>query len=178
MQRGTKADAIITSGGVSKGDYDLVRLILGKIGRLVFSRIKMGPGAAVAFGMIERQPSDDYSTTVPVFSLSGPPAGCLINLETLVRPALLKMLGFKNLAHPSVEAITLNAAPQRAAMSFVKYSHLKETKDGYQVTFNDAEKMGMTSSIAAANSLTIIPQGSNIKAGDKIRVLPLDWHWS
>lgn len=180
IRRGVKADVIITSGGVSKGDYDLVRLVLGKIGRLVFARIRMGPGAAVAFGMVERQTPNDgnIAVTVPVFSLSGPPAGCLINFETLVRPALLKMLGFRNLAHPSVEAIALNSVPRKAVMSFVKYTHLRETKEGYVVAFNDTEKMGMTASIAGANSLTIIPEGTIVEAGDKIRVLPLDWHWS
>jgi molybdopterin molybdotransferase len=180
IRRGVKADAIITSGGVSKGDYDLVRLVLEKTGRLVFSRIRMGPGASVAFGTVERQNPNNgnVAVTVPVFSLSGPPVGCLINFETLVRPALLKMLGFRNLAHPSVEAIALNAVPRRAAMSFVKYTHLRETKEGYMVAFNDAEKMGMTASIAGANSLTIIPEGTVVEAGDKIRVLPLDWHWS
>jgi molybdopterin molybdotransferase len=178
IRRGMKSDAIITSGGVSKGDYDLVRLVLGKIGKLVFSRIKMGPGAAVAFGTVERYAANNGNTTMPIFSLAGPPAGCLINFETLVRPALLRMLGCLTVSHPSVEAITLDSVPRKMKMSFVKYTYLQETKNGYEVTFNNAGKAGMTASMAAANSLTIIPEGSAVKAGDKIQVLPFDWRWS
>jgi molybdopterin molybdotransferase len=175
IQRGMNADAIVTSGGVSKGDYDLVRLVLGKLGKLVFSRIKMAPGAAVAFGVINRPSADNKDLPMPVFSLAGPPAGCLINFETLVRPALLKMLGLAAVTHPSVEATALDSIPQKMKMSFVKYTHLQETKDGYRVTLNITGKAGTLASIAAANSLTVIPEGSVVKAGDKIRVLPLDW---
>jgi molybdopterin molybdotransferase len=175
IHRGMKADVIITSGGVSKGDYDLVRLVLGKLGKLVFSRIKMGPGAAVAFGKINRPSADDKDPAIPVLSLAGPPAGCLINFETLVRPALLKIRGLTTVAHPLVEAIAQDSIPQKMGIAFVRYSHLQEAGGRYLVTLNIAEKMGMLASIAAANSLTIIPEGSVVKAGDKIQVLPLDW---
>jgi len=175
IKKGMTADAIITSGGVSKGDYDLVRLVLGKLGELVFSRIKMGPGASVAFGVIKRFASNGADTTTPVFSLAGPPAGCLINFETLVRPALLKMLGFKTLAHPSIEATALDSIQRKMTKAFVRYTHLQKTESGYQVTLKIAEKTGMLASMATANSLTIIPEGSLVKAGDIIRVLPLDW---
>jgi len=175
IRKGMKADAIITSGGVSKGDYDLVRLVLGKLGEIVFSRIKMGPGAAVAFGVIKRFCADAPDIALPVFSLSGPPTGCLVNFETLVRPALLKMLGFATVAHPSVEATALDSIPFKMPNAFVRYTHLRRTEDGYLVTFNVAGNAGPLAALAAANSLTIIPKGTFVKAGDKIRVLPLDW---
>jgi molybdopterin molybdotransferase len=175
IRKGMAADAIITSGGVSKGDYDLVRLVLGKLGKLVFSGIKMGPGASAAFGLIKKSSANGADTVIPVFSLAGPPAGCLINFETLVRPALLKMLGFTTVAHPSVEATALDSIPRKRTMAFVKYTHLEETEGGYQVTLNITEKVGMLASMAAANSLTIIPEGSVVKAGDRIQVLPFDW---
>lgn len=174
IRKGMTADAIITSGGVSRGDYDLVRLVLGKIGGLVFSRIKMGPGAAVVFGVIKRLSTDNSNTPIPVFSLAGPPAGCLINFETLVRPALLKMLGLTTVAHPSIEATALDSIPQKMTMTFVRYTNLREIDGEYRVTLNIAEKTGMPASMVAANSLTIIPEGSAVKAGT-IRVLPLDW---
>lgn len=175
IRKGMTADAIVTSGGVCKGDYDLVRLVLGKLGELVFSRIEMRPGAAVAFGVIKRLSANGADTAIPVFSLSGSPAGCLINFETLVRPALLKMLGLTTLAHPSVEATALDAIPHTITMAFVRYTYLQETEGRYRVTLNVAENAGTLSSMVSANSLTIIPKGSVVKAGDKIRVLPLDW---
>ena len=93
IRKGMKADAIVISGGVSKGDYDLVRVVLGKIGRIAFSRSRTGSGPPVAFGVIQRPSVDGAGASIPVFSLPGSPAGCLINFETLVKPALMKMLG-------------------------------------------------------------------------------------
>ncbi len=168
------ADAVMTSGGVSMGDFDLVRLILQKKGKVVFSRIKMGPGGAVAFGTMKKS-SGRKSVSIPVFCLSGPPQGCVINVETLVRPALLKMRGLTELDHPLVEAVALDAIPDKMASNFVRYTDLQKTKDGYTVTLNLAEKAGVLPSFAMANSLTILPAGSTVKAGDTVSVMPFDW---
>ncbi len=175
IQKGLTADAIITSGGVSKGDYDLVRLVVGEMGQVIFSRVKMAPGAAVAFGLIETSRGDGGNRSVPVFALSGPPTGCLVNLETLVRPALLKMRGLVSTEHPSVDAVSLNEFSRKLSMSVAKWTHLTQVEGEYLVTLNRAEKDGMLSSMATANSLTIIPEGSTIKEGERIAVLPLDW---
>lgn len=168
------ADAIITSGGVSRGDYDLVRLVLEKKGKVVFSMIKMGPGGAVAFGTV-RKSSGRKAVSIPVFCLSGPPQGCLINLETIVRPALLTMRGLTDVSHPAVEAIALDSIPNRMAAAFVRFTNLMETPDGYSVTLNLAEKVGILRSLAVANSLTIIPEGTTVQVGDRVEVLPFDW---
>lgn len=175
IRKGLNADAIITSGGVSKGDYDLVRLVLGEIGHIIFSRIKMGPGAAAVFGLIEKPSGNCGNLSVPVFALSGPPTGCLVNLETLVRPALLKMRGVVSIDHPEIEAIAINEIPRKMAMSFARWTHVTQVEGEYQVELNRSEKAGMLASMATANSLTIIPEGSTVKAGDRVRVLPLDW---
>ena len=98
----SQADVILTSGGVSKGDFDLVRLVLGKLGKVVLHRLPMGPGGSFTFGSIRRG-ANGQSQDVPVFALAGPP-GCLVNFELLVRPALRKMLGYAQLRHPEVEA--------------------------------------------------------------------------
>ncbi|OPY77115.1 MAG: Molybdopterin molybdenumtransferase [Syntrophorhabdus sp. PtaU1.Bin153] len=175
IREGAKiADGIITSGGVSKGDYDLVRLVLGKIGEVVFSRIKMGPGAAVAFGMISGSSTGRHSS-IPVFGLAGPPPGCLVNFETLVRPFLLKMRGIAALNHPVVEAIAMDSVPGRMPMAFVRFTYLRKRERKYHVTLNGVEKIGALASMATANSLTIVPEGSTIEAGDRVAVLPLDW---
>ncbi len=172
---GVTADVVITSGGVSKGDYDLVRLVVGKLGKVIFSKIKMGPGAAVAFGVISNFSRDGGKKAIPVFSLAGPPAGCIINFETLVRPALLKMRGIAETGHPAVDATAMDSTPQRMGMAFVKYSRLEKVKGEYRVILGLGDRLGMIASMAAANSLAIIPAGSAVKAGDTIKVLPLDW---
>lgn len=166
LQKALTADAIVMSGGVSKGDYDLTRISLAKLGEVKFSRINMGPGASLAFGMIKM--TSDSEKSIPVFALSGPPAGCLINFETLVRPALLKMMGYTTLEHPLVKAKTQNAAPDKRKMAFVRWSNVERIDGEYSVKFNP---QGM----ATANSLTIIHEETSVQSGDKIEALPLDW---
>jgi molybdopterin molybdotransferase len=182
------ADVIITSGGVSKGDFDLVRLVLGKLGRVVFNRIMMGPGAAFTFGVLSRD-TGKRKLTVPVFALSGPPTGCLINFETLVRPALRKMLGYAEIRHPKVEAQAADAVSAKAPVkptkmpskstgapfNFVRWTNLAHTETGFMAKFNPADGLGFLATMATSNALTILPIGASIKPGDKVQVLPLDW---
>jgi molybdopterin molybdotransferase len=171
ITKGMKADAIISSGGVSKGDYDLTRLIIAKLGTLFFSRINMAPGAAVAFGLL---PGKDSGKLTPLFALAGPPAGSMVNFETLVRPALLKMLGREDVTRPSIEAMPTGALPEKNNMAFVKWTKMNKTGKGHQVAFDSGAK-GILSNLAAANSLTIIPPQTAVDAENPIEVLPLNW---
>ncbi len=171
--KGLAADAIISSGGVSKGDFDLVRLILGKIGKVVFATLQMGPGRSVTFGLVNRSERGGKQIPVPMFALSGPPIGCLINFETLVRPAMRKMTGHAIVHHPEVEARAADSFSMKAPFPFVKWTQLEETEAGYQVKLNSAPGAGFLSTMATANSLTILPPGASIDRGDKLRVLPL-----
>jgi molybdopterin molybdotransferase len=173
--KGLHSDAIITSGGISHGDFDLVRLTLGRIGRTLFSRINMGPGAGAVFGLINRPPVRGRNGEVPVFALSGSPAGCLINFETLVRPALLKMQGLARLSHPCVEATAANSAVNSKGMPCVRWTYLEENDGKYRAVINAGGNKANLTSIAMANSLTILPRESTVKAGDAVTVLPLDW---
>jgi molybdopterin molybdotransferase len=171
VKKGLSADAIITTGGVSIGDYDLVQEIIGKTGELIISSIKLGP--AIAFGLMGKNSEDKQHTTVPVFALEGPPLGCMIDFEMLVRPALLKMRGVQELNHPVVEAVSEESFTNIRPINAFKWSILKKTETGYTVKLNDANGLAHK---ANGNSLTIIPGGGVIKEGDKIQVLPLDWY--
>ncbi|MDD2463312.1 MAG: molybdopterin molybdotransferase MoeA [Desulfobulbus sp.] len=176
LDRALNVDAIITSGGVSKGDYDLVRLVLAKRGHIIFSRVKMGPGASVAFSMINKPENQGAgSGMIPVFSLSGPPVGCLVNLETLLRPALLKMRGLNQLKHPTVTAAATQELPRKMPFSFARYSNLQPCDGGYGVDLNSSAPMGDLASVANANALTIVSGNNSVKEGETIEVLPFDW---
>lgn len=167
IQSAAQADAIIMSGGVSKGDYDLTRIVIAKLGEVKFSRVDIVPGAAVAFGFVNIPSGNHRSSPVPIFALAGPPAGCLIDFETLVRPALLKMQGHSVLAHPSVAAVVPDAIQGKMKVS-IKWSNVKKMDEEYHVDLN---KVGM----AKANALTLISEGVTLQAGEKIQVWPLDW---
>jgi molybdopterin molybdotransferase len=169
------ADAIITTGGVSKGDYDIVRLLLGKKGEILFSRIDMGPGASVAFAMIKDLSDSSPSSRIPVFALSGPPAGALTNCETLVRPGLFRMRGIEETAHPAVDAEVVDGVAQKVPKTFVRWTRLTRTGTEYKVRLNPTDGKDPLATMASANSLTIIPKNVSVEPGDRMEVLPLDW---
>jgi molybdopterin molybdotransferase len=165
------ADVILTSGGVSKGDFDLVRLVLGQRGAVVLHHLKMGPGGSFTFGSLARADG----SRIPVFALAGPPAGCLVNFELLVRPALRKMLGYPELRHAEVEAEAMDSIVNRKPFDFVRWTELTPSPAGFRVRFNADLAQGFLMSMGRANALTILPTGAAIRPGDRVRVLPLDW---
>ncbi len=175
LRRAMSADAIITTGGVSKGDYDIVRLLLGRIGEVLFSRIAMGPGASVAFAVVDAPARPGRAVRTPVFALSGPPTGALVNCETLVRPGLLRMRGFRDTRHPAVEAEALDSVARKVPKAFVRWTRLIRTDGTYRVLFNPPAGTGPFAQMASANSLTIIPENTAVRAGDRVEVMPLDW---
>jgi len=184
ITRGLDCDAIFTSGGASKGDYDLVRLVLDEIGKVVFATLDLAPGRAAAFGVARRQGRQAGKKaggragkkTVPVFVLAGPPTGCLINFETLALPALKKMMGRADTAHPEVEAEALDAFAVRGPFAFALWTRLEKTANGYGVRLNassGAGRAGFLAAMAAGDALAILPRGADVKPGDKVRVLPV-----
>jgi molybdopterin molybdotransferase len=173
IRHGSNCDVIITSGGVSKGDYDLVKRVINSIGVVKLSRIKMGPGASFTFGLIDKLVK---SQTIPFFGLAGPPVGCMVNFETLVRPAMLKMRGFNNLSHSAVEAVADEDFQVKRLMAFVKWTVLRKENGEFHVRLNDSEPGGEMLSVVKANSLTIIPEGGKIHKGDKVKVYPFNWY--
>ena len=175
INKGITMDAIITSGGVSQGDFDVIRNVIAKIGELAFAKINLAPGAAVSFGKINKSIDGEKIKSIPIFALSGPPAGCLINCETLVRPALLKMLGKENTEHPIIETIAKDSVSTKRAIDFARWTRLEKVDDRYYVEMNTADKIGVLAAFASANSLTIIPKETIVNNGDKITVMPLNW---
>ncbi len=176
FRKGFNADMILISGGVSYGDYDLVRLVLDKIGEVKFSRINIGQGAAFVFGIISRTANIKQNASIPVFALSGPPITCLANFETLVRPIILKMMGYKNLQHRSVEAIANDTITNKKTRNFVYLTGTKKVGHNYYVNFSHSEKGCFFTEMAKFNSLNIIPSGSTLNKGDKVKTLMLDWY--
>jgi molybdopterin molybdotransferase len=175
MQKALALDAIVTIGGVSQGDYDLVRVVIDQIGKVIFAKIKMGPGASMAYGRVNAPSSDNPERTIPVFALAGPPAGCMINCETLLRPAIFKMMGNADLSHPIVRAKAKGDSPNTKPLAFVKWTKLAKVNGEYYVDIDDAEDPSPLATLARGNSLTIIPAGKTVESGDVIPVLPLDW---
>ncbi len=167
LREGLRADTILSSAGVSVGDYDLVKDILRGIGfQMEFWGVAMRPGQPLAFGTIEGKPT---------FGLPGNPVSSMVCFEQFVRPSLLKMMGHKNLFRPLVEAVLKEEISKMPGRRHFMRAKLSLEEDRYVVTTTGPQGSGILNSMVEANSLVIVPEEvAEIKAGEKVRVQILD----
>ncbi len=161
------ADMLITSGGVSMGDYDLVKDVLAKQGEISFWTVRMKPGKPLAFGVIEG---------VPHLGLPGNPVSSMVTFEIFARPAIMKMMGKKNLSKPSVRAILENDIKNTDGRRIFARAIVRREDDRYFAQLTGPQGSGILTSMARANGLAIIPEDvKGMKAGDVVQTLMLDW---
>lgn len=158
------SDVIVSSGGVSMGDYDYVRKVLGDLGDIDFWKVAIKPAKPFAFGMLGG---------VPFFGLPGNPVSAFVAFEQLVRPALLSMQGATSLFRPRVKAIAgEKMSSDDARLEFVRVSlHLDEERGRLTASLSGSQGSHVLSALAAADGFAIIPTGiAEIKAGAGVDV--------
>ncbi len=175
IDEGLSADMLITSGGVSRGDYDMVKDVLAEWGEIGFWTVCMKPGKPIAFGIMKKM-EGMREKKIPHLGLPGNPVSSMITFEQFARPAILKMLGKEVLAKPVIQAIIeddfVNSDGRRL------FARVVVTKRGgqYHASLTGPQGSGILTSMAKANGLAIIPENSKgVKAGDKVEVQMLDW---
>jgi molybdopterin molybdotransferase len=176
LHLGLDADMLVTSGGVSLGDYDIVRDVLAKEGEVVFWRVKQKPGKPLAFGMIKALVEGGGVRKIPLFGLAGNPVSAMLNFELFVRPAMLKMMGREKLSKPTIEAtIEEPIANTDGRRIFARV--VVEKRDGnYFARLTGPQGSGILTSMTLANGLAIVPEDTPaVKKGDKVQVMMLDW---
>jgi len=172
---GLDADMLITSGGVSKGDYDIVKDVLAEHGEIGFWTVCMKPGKPLAFGVIKKV-TGRKKRKVPHLGLPGNPVSSMITFEQFARPAILKMLGKKILAKSTIRAIIEDDIENTDGRRL--FARVMVTKRGgqYHASLTGPQGSGILTSMAKANGLAIIPESSQgVKAGDVVEVQMLDW---
>jgi len=158
-----QADVLLTSGGVSVGDYDLVKQILNEVGKLEFWRVRMRPGKPLAFGSIDGK---------PIFGLPGNPVSAMVCFELFVRPALRKIGGYQQLLRPSVWAKLLDADLESNERRQYLRVIVKSSATGLTAELTGAQGSGLVSSMARANGLLIVPEaGQGINRGEMAEVV-------
>lgn len=162
-----RADLFLTSGGVSVGDYDVVKDVLGREGRMQFWQVNMKPGKPLAFGLL--------GGGVPLIGLPGNPVSAMVSFEQFARPAILKMLGHRELAKPIVQAILDEDLENSGRRGFVRVVVTK--REGcYHARATGEQGSGVLTSMARANGLAVIHEGlRGVQAGSEIAVQMLDW---
>ena len=176
LDEGLNSDILVTSGGVSLGDYDIVKDILAKRGEIAFWTVCMKPGKPIAFGVIKKI-ENGREKKVPHLGLPGNPVSSMITFEQFARPAILKMLGMKNFAKPTIQAIIENEIKNTDGRRV--FARVVVTKRGgqYYACLTGDQGSGILTSMAKANGLAIIPEtAEGVKAGDIIQVQMLDWN--
>jgi molybdopterin molybdotransferase len=172
---GLDADMLITSGGVSKGDYDIVKDVLAEHGEIGFWTVRMKPGKPLAFGIIKKT-EGGREKKVPHLGLPGNRVSSMVTFEQFARPAILKMMGKKILAKPVIRAIIENdivATDERRL--FARVNVIKR-KGQYRASLTGHQGSGILTSMTKANGLAVIPENSKgVKAGDTVEVQMLDW---
>jgi molybdopterin molybdotransferase len=172
IHEGLDADMLVTSAGVSKGDYDVVKDVLAKEGEIAFWTVAVKPGKPLAFGAFEKD-----GRRVPHIGLPGNPVSSMVAFELFGRAAILKMLGKTDLRRPIVRAISEerieNLGDPRV---YLARCVVTERGGRYYARLTGAQGSGILTSMVRANALTIIPAAVDVvEAGEEIDVMMIDW---
>ena len=168
----TKCDAIVTSGGVGQGDFDVVKIVLSRIAEMNWMQMAIKPAKPFAFGKLKT--SD--ARVIPIFGLPGNPVSSMISFEILARPALRKMMGHtQNLTRPTVRAI-VDAPMKRKQDGKIHFMRVfgEFTNDG-RLHVRDTGPQGshQLAATSQANGLAIVPDGQGLPAGAEVDVMLL-----
>lgn len=164
-----RCDALVTSGGVSMGDYDVVKAVLGRIAEMRWFQVAMKPAKPFAFGTL----TNNEGGTVPVFGLPGNPVSSLMSFELLARPALRSMMGHRDLFRPVVRAIVDEDISRRVdgKIHFDRvHAHWGSHDGRVHVRRTGAQGSHQLAATAVANAMMAVPDGEGVKAGDEVEV--------
>jgi molybdopterin molybdotransferase len=167
LERGIeRCDALLTSGGVSVGDYDYVKVALDRLGALRWSQVAIRPAKPLAFGVVDG---------TPVFGLPGNPVSSFVSFELFARPALRRMAGHRVIHRPEVTATAAEAMPRRPDGKL----HLDRVRvdidehGRYRVGRSGTQTSNALTAMAAADGLALLPDGPGVEAGAPVRVMLL-----
>ncbi len=163
-------DAVVTSGGVSMGDFDLVKVVLDRLGDMRWMQLAIKPAKPFAFGVVG---------TTPVFGLPGNPVSSMVSFELLARPALRKMTGFPSSAwrRPAVAAVADEDLDRRpdGKTHFVRVVATVGDDGRHHVRSAGGQGSHHLSAMAAANALAVLDLGGGgVAAGASVPVLLLE----
>lgn len=164
-------DAIVTSGGVSMGDFDVVKAVLSRIAEMQWMQMAIKPAKPFAFGLLASS-----GRRVPIFGLPGNPVSSMISFELLARPALRKMMGHTtNLVRPSVRAVADQALRRKpdGKVHFMRVFGNFAPDGRLHVRDTGPQGSHQLAATTAANALAVVPDGNGIGVGEEVDVMLL-----
>ena len=162
------ADLIVTSGGVSVGDYDLVKEVLQAQGEVSLWEVRMKPGKPLAFGHLAGR---------PLLGLPGNPVAAAVSLEVFGRPAIFRMLGRRDVSPVAIQANLLHTIGNRGQRRHFVRARVERQSDGTLAVRAAGEQgAGVLSSLCQANGLLVVPEDRDVmEVGSPATVLMIDW---
>lgn len=161
-----RCDAVITSGGVSMGDFDYVKVVLDRMGDMRWMQVAVRPAKPLAFGVVGG---------TPVFGLPGNPVSSMVSFELFARPGLRQMMGFPDLDRPSVMARAEHVFDRQAdgKTHFVRALTTLAEDGRRSVRSAGGQGSHQLHAMAGADALVVLPNGPGVEEGASVRALLL-----
>jgi molybdenum cofactor synthesis domain-containing protein len=161
-----RCDALVTSGGVSVGDFDYVKAVLDDLGRMDWWQVAVKPAKPLAFGVVGGR---------PVFGLPGNPVSSMVSFELFARPALRQMMGHAQLLRPEVVAVADEPFRRRpdgkVHLARVVATHGDDGR--YHLRSSGGQGSHLLRAMSLANALAVLPDGTGVEAGGTVDVILL-----
>ena len=165
-----RCDAIVTSGGVSMGDFDYVKVVLDRLGEMRWMQIAIKPAKPLAFGTIP-----DRGRDVPVFGLPGNPVSSQVSFELFARPALRLMMGHRFPDRQRLRAVAIDGFGRAVdgKMHFVRVRMSQGADGRFEVGSSGRQGSHHSLAMAAAEGLAVLGDGDGVAPGGLVDVIPL-----
>jgi molybdopterin molybdotransferase len=163
-----RADIVVTTGGVSMGDYDVVKEALSPLGTVWFGGVAMQPGKPQGFGVV----GEDET---PIFTLPGNPVSSYISFEQFVLPALRKLMGRGPYTRPTVQARLTHSVTSPAGRRQFLRGELSVEQGALCVSPVGGQGSHLIGDLASSDALIVVPDDeTSLSAGETVEVLALD----
>ncbi|MET7277287.1 gephyrin-like molybdotransferase Glp [Kribbella sp. NPDC005582] len=164
----SRADLVITTGGVSKGAYDIVKEVLSKTGTVDFPEVAMQPGKPQGFGVLG--PDE-----VPIFTLPGNPVSAYVSFEVFVRPALRKLMGQMPYRRGLARGVSLDGFSSPPGKRQFVRAAARSGDEGWMASTVGGHGSHLLGGLSRANALIVVPEDvTSVRAGDQVELLLLD----
>ena len=173
LEAAAGSDLVITSAGVSKGDYDIVKDVLTQKGEMNFWSVRMRPAKPLAFGHLR----SEGGKPIPLLGLPGNPVSAMVAFEMFARPAIRAMLGLGRLPRPTVEGVLTGAIYNADGRRVYARVEVKRRNGTYYASPAGPQGSNILTSMSRANGLAVCPENlSWKKAGERVQIIMLDWN--
>jgi molybdopterin molybdotransferase len=158
-------DALISSGGVSMGEFDFVKRVLDRVGEINWMQVAIKPAKPLAFGAVGGKPT---------FGLPGNPVSSMVSFELFARPALRKMMGHRVWDRPRVTAVAPDGLRRRpdGRLQFFRVA-VRWAEGGFEMASAGGQGSHQLTGMAAANGLAVVPDGDGVAPGERVEVVLL-----